>query len=308
MKYYLAPMEGLTTYVFRNAYHRHFTPVDKYFTPFIVPHTKKDFNARERKELDAEHNAGKYVVPQILTNNSEDFVRTSGFLRDLGYQEVNLNLGCPSKTVVSKKRGAGFLEDPDCLDRFLEEVFTGRSDMRISIKTRLGMESPEEFEDILEVYNRYPLCELIIHPRVQKDYYKNPVNRAAFAEYAADSRNSVCYNGDLFTESDIRHFREEFPQVECVMLGRGILSNPALLSGEKPTKEQLMAFHGEILEGYQEICSGDRTTLFKLKEFWSYLISCFPEEKQKKLSKKIRKCEKLEIYRNVVAEVFAQYH
>ena len=202
MKYYLAPMEGLTTFVFRNAYHHYFHPMDKYFTPFIVPHILKDFDARERKELDPEHNRGKHVVPQILTNNSEDFIRTAKALQEMGYEEVNLNLGCPSKTVVSKGRGSGFLQEPKALNQFLKEVFAGL-DMKVSIKTRLGMEFPVEFEELLEIYNQYPLEELIVHPRVQKDYYKNTPNMEMFALAAQQSKNPLCYNGDMFTMEDI---------------------------------------------------------------------------------------------------------
>ena len=149
--------------------------MDKYFTPFIVPHTQKGMSEREWSELNPENNAGMYVVPRILTNNAADFVKTAKMLSEYGYPEVNLNLGCPSKTVVSKGRGSGFLDDSVKLDLFFDEVFqkTGVNDIKVSVKTRIGLESPLEFEDILKVYEKYPLEELIIHPRLQIDYYKN---------------------------------------------------------------------------------------------------------------------------------------
>ena len=137
MKYYLAPLEGITTYVYRNAYQKHFGQMDKYFTPFIVPHKEKRFNTRELKELSIDHNDGLQVVPQLLTNNASDFLKTSEEIRAMGYEEINLNLGCPSKTVVSKKKGSGFLAFPDELDRFLDEIFS-KSQGAISIKTRIG--------------------------------------------------------------------------------------------------------------------------------------------------------------------------
>ena len=149
MKYYLAPMEGITTYVFRHAYHKVYRPMDKYFTPFIVPHTQKGMSAHEWSELNPENNAGMHVVPQVLTNNAADFVKTAKMLYDYGYTEVNLNLGCPSKTVVSKGRGSGFLDDPGVLDRFFDDVFM-KIDKKVSVKTRIGLESPLEFEDILK--------------------------------------------------------------------------------------------------------------------------------------------------------------
>ena len=181
MKLYLAPLEGITGWIFRRALHECFGGFDKYFVPFIRPNQMGHFSAREKKDILPDHNEGMYTVPQILTNRPEDFIRTAAKLKEYGYGEINLNLGCPSKTVVTKGRGAGFLAYPDRLDDFLYEVFQ-KCDIRISVKTRLGMEEPEEFGPILEIYNKYPLEELIIHPRVQKDFYKNTPNMEAFAE------------------------------------------------------------------------------------------------------------------------------
>ena len=172
MKIYLAPLEGVTGYTYRRALQECFGGFDKYFIPFILPNQKGHLSTREKKDIAPENNQGMQAVPQILTKNAEDFIRTVETLKEYGYEEVNLNLGCPSKTVVTRGRGAGFLDRPDELDRFLDEIFR-KCDVRISIKTRLGMEEEWEFEDLLKIYNKYPLEELIIHPRLQKDYYKN---------------------------------------------------------------------------------------------------------------------------------------
>ena len=172
MKYYFAPMEGITGYIYRNVHHRFFPGMDKYFSPFISPGTKKTMTPKELRDILPENNQDYTLIPQILTNRSGDFLRLCRDLKEYGYKEVNLNLGCPSGTVVAKKKGAGFLEYPNELDRFLEEIFAG-TDLKISIKTRIGKDDPEEFEKLLEIYNKYPLEELIIHPRVQTDYYKN---------------------------------------------------------------------------------------------------------------------------------------
>ena len=172
MNLYLAPLEGITGHIYRNALHQCFDGFDKYFIPFISPNQKGHFSTREKKDVMPEHNQGMYAVPQILTNNVEDFLCTAKKLGDYGYKEVNLNLGCPSRTGVTKGRGAGFLDEPQKLDRFLDKVFE-ECNLEISIKTRIGMEDPEEFETILPIYNKYPLKELIIHPRVQKEFYKN---------------------------------------------------------------------------------------------------------------------------------------
>lgn len=305
MKYYMAPLEGVTTYVFRNAYHTHFQTMDKYFTPFIVPHKDKRFSTREQKELSREHNYGLYVVPQLLTNHAEDFLITANkIVEEFGYQEINLNLGCPSGTVVAKKKGSGFLAFPEELDRFLDGIFS-KATFDISIKTRIGKEEHEEFERILEIYNKYPLKELIIHPRVQTDFYRNLPNWDVFEMACKNTSHPICYNGDIFTTENYHTFSKRFPTVECVMLGRGVVANPGLvneISGKASvTNEQFRAFHDMIYEEYQRISSGERNTLFKMKELWSYWSKSFRE--CEKLLKKIKKAEQLKKYEQAVEEI-----
>lgn len=315
-KYYLAPLEGITTCIFRNAYHRCFYPMDKYFTPFLVPHSKKGFSAKEKREILPENNEGLYLVPQIMSNHAGECLKTIGKLREYGYKEVNLNMGCPSKTVVSKGRGSGFLAFPEELDRFLDEVFegVGNTDVKISIKTRLGRDEPEEFFRILEIYNQYPLEELIIHPRVQKDFYKNKPNLEMFAYGADNSKSLVCYNGDIFDIEKYEGIRRRFPDVRLFMLGRGILENPDLLGqirrGERIQKEdeesftdvkKLKQFHDRLYEDYRTLGIGDKNVLFKMKEIWCYLGKSFAGNE--KTLKKIRKAERLEKYEAAVGEL-----
>ena len=186
MRRYAAPMEGITGYVYRNAHHRVFGGVDRYFTPFLSPGKKRGLRSRELNDVLPEHNEGVPVVPQILTNDWEDFLHTAEILREFGYEEVNLNLGCPSGTVAAKKRGAGFLGYPEELDLFLGRIFDG-TDMGISVKTRIGVERPEEFERLLAIYRKYPLRELIVHPRVLRDGYANTPDLPAFLQALEDS-------------------------------------------------------------------------------------------------------------------------
>ena len=303
-RYYLAPLEGITTHIYRRAYHACFHPMNKYFTPFLVPHTKRGFNTRELNDILPENNEGMRLVPQILTNDAKGFLQTVEKLEDYGYEEVNLNLGCPSKTVVSKNRGSGFLAMPDELDRFLDEIYSG-TQVRISIKTRIGKHSPDEFGRLLEIYNQYPVEELIIHPRLQQDFYKNTPNLEVFAEAVRESRNPLCYNGVIFSVTDRDRIKERFPEVKTYMMGRGILVNPGLageLAGEEPADwDRIRRFHDQIYEDYQRISMGDKNVLFKMKELWCYLGHHFPGcEKQ---LKKIRKAERLDRYEAAVAEI-----
>ena len=306
MKYYLAPLEGITTYIYRRAYHKHFAPMDKYFTPFLVPHTKKGFSMKEKNDVMPEHSPGMNLVPQIMSNQAESFLHTVEKLKVYGYEEVNLNLGCPSKTVVSKGRGSGFLADPDGLDRFLDEIFK-KCDVKISIKTRIGKDDPEEFARLLDIYNQYPVEELIIHPRVQKDFYKNIPNLEIFGEALAISKNSVCYNGDIFSTDDFKRIHAQFPNVECFMMGRGILADPSLAreirGGKAADQLDIRRFHDLLYHTYREEVSGDRNVLFKMKEIWFYLAPMFADSK--KYAKKIKKSERCVAYESAVNELFA---
>lgn len=305
MRLYLAPLEGITGWIFRSALYKCFGGFDKYFVPFIRPNQMGHFSAREKKDILPAHNEGMYTVPQILTNKPEDFIRTAAKLKEYGYEEINLNLGCPSRTVVTKGRGSGFLAYPDRLDAFLDEIFE-KCDIRISVKTRLGMEEPEEFYDLMEIYNKYPMEELIIHPRVQKDFYKNTANLELFSEILPESRNPVCYNGDIFTPDDYERFVNLQPSVERIMTGRGVLADPALAhrirGGSAAGKEELRRFHELLYAGYCEEMSGDRTILYKMKELWTYLAPRFTN--YKKYAKKIKKAEKCAVYEKVVEELF----
>ena len=305
MRLYLAPLEGITGWIFRNAVNQCFGGFDKYFVPFIRPNQMGHLSAREKKDILPEHNRNMYTVPQILTNRADDFIRTAKKLEEYGYSEVNLNLGCPSRTVVTKGRGAGFLAYPDRLDGFLEEIFEA-CDGKISIKTRLGMDDPEEFGRLLEIYNKYPVYELIVHPRVQKDFYRNTPDRAMFREILSESRIPVCYNGDIFTPDDYQEFIAEFPDVQRVMTGRGVLADPALgrriRGGKGADKEELRRFHDMLYRGYCEEMSGDRTILYKMKELWTYLAPAFTNSK--KYAKKIKKAEKCAVYESIIDELF----
>ncbi len=305
MKSYFAPMEGITTYNYRKAHHSFFPGVDKYFTPFIAPGRNKLFTSREKNDILPEHNPEFYLVPQILTNQPEDFLKVAEKLKDYGYKELNLNLGCPSGTVVTKGKGSGFLAYPKELNLFLAEIFehyTGK----LSIKTRIGIDSPEEFDAILDIYNQYPLEELIIHPRVQKDFYRNTPNRQIFADALQKSKNPVCYNGDIFTVEDYEAFVSEFGEDIPLMFGRGLIANPDLVGHivgiNRLNNQILKEFHDTIYDGYEQIMSGERDVLFKMKELWFYMIHLFPEAE--KYGKQIKKAQKGSDYKAVVTSLF----
>lgn len=307
MNFYYAPLEGVTGYIYRNAYHRFFSPMDKYFAPFIVSNQQEGFKTRGLQDILPGNNIGVKLVPQILSNNAKDFIHTSKKIKEFGYKEINLNLGCPSGTVVAKYKGAGFLAKPEELDKFLEEIYSaGVTD--ISIKTRLGKEEPDEFYPLIEIFNKYPVKELIIHPRIQKDYYKNTPRLEFFKAALELSKNPVCYNGDINTMADYETLIHRFPKIDTVMIGRGLIRNPYLvheLKGNKElSKEVLKEFHDTIYAAYKQVISGDRNVLFKMKEIWIFMIDLFTDNT--KYFKKIKKSERANDYEEAVAALFRE--
>ncbi|MBE5875539.1 MAG: tRNA-dihydrouridine synthase family protein [Lachnospiraceae bacterium] len=305
MNFELAPLEGVTTHIFRNAFVRHFGGVDTYYAPFVSPHQDKTLNSKERRDLLPENNEGIHLIPQILTASVDDFLSTAKDIEAMGYTEVNLNAGCPSGTVTSKSKGAGMLIDPQKLERFLDGIFE-KCTMKISVKTRIGFDSPKEWEDIQKVYEKFPIEELIIHPRVRQDFYKNKPNRETFAQAFATTDMKLSYNGDIFLQQDIEALQQQFPTLENCMIGRGLLINPALLLEYKKErtldKATLQSFHDEIYENYRIMMGEDRNAMFRMKELWFYMIKSFKDAD--KYAKAIRKADKSAPYEAAVRAVF----
>ncbi len=376
MLYYAAPMEGITTYIYRRAHARFYGGIDKYFTPFIAG---KKMTTRETRDVLPENNEGVVLVPQILTNKAGDFLEIARRLAAYGYDTVNLNLGCPSGTVAARKRGAGFLSEPEALDAFLYEIYE-KCPLKISVKTRLGISDPDEWDRLLSVYAKYPLQELIIHTRLLQEFYTGATHpeayalaarrlRAADREQTWSAGTPLCYNGDILSAESLANIQARVaaciddpdscdrygrndendsrgetdatfahpPVIDRVMIGRGLLRNPALATqlrtasltaadltaqsqAHSKNTEILRAFHDEILDGYREIMSGDLPVLFKMKDLWTYMIMNFtpsdpshsPEEPDPdrqsvaKYLKKIRKAERIPEYLIAVDTLFRE--
>ena len=208
----------------------------------------------------------------------------------MGHDEVNLNLGCPAGTVTAKGKGSGMLRDPAKVDAFLDGVFS-RAEGPVSVKTRLGVTRPEEFDAILDIYNRYPICELTIHPRVMRQLYRGEADRAAFAKYLPRCRMPVCYNGDITTPAQLKALEAEFPNLSGIMVGRGIIADPALLrqavGGAPASKEELRGYLDELYHGYTEAFGMASCAVSRMKAHWHYLIYRF--EGAEALEKQLRK-------------------
>jgi len=329
-----APMEGITTYLFRNAFAAYYKGVDTFYSPFL---SNEGMSHKEKMDICPENNQNITLIPQVLTNRPEVFLSLANQLKDMGYSEVNLNLGCPSGTVVAKNKGAGCLKDLAALERFLAEIFE-KSPVDISVKTRIGLQDLTEWNAILQLYQKFPIKELTIHPRLQKEFYRGTVHRESYALAAKEYSRPLCYNGDIVTPESYLALMEQFPDISHIMIGRRLLQDPTLaekihgitctspadtdsptsLPGNnltpmneqsfgKPSSADLQRFrdfHDEILENYVDYMSGDTPVLFKMKELWIYFSAYAPlSDKEKKV---LRKCSSVREYKLLMQNHFRE--
>ena len=309
MRFEFAPLEGITDDLFRRLHHQCFPGVDRYFTPFLSPATGKVFSHRELREVLPENNPGVTLVPQLLTNQARQFLDGAEILKQMGYREVNLNLGCPSGTVTAKGKGAGLLLPArrEQLEAFLTEIFSA-CDLEISIKTRLGWENPEEFSELLRLFERFPVKNLILHPRVREDLYRHPVRLAEYARAAAQTTIPLTLSGGIAVPSDFDRVMERIPAPEAVMLGRGLVADPGLVGklrgGDGTDRETLTAFLGELFQETASRLGSPRSTMFRMKELWRYLILLFDD--REKLWKALRKSTSLTEYQAVTTRILRE--
>lgn len=295
MQYYAAPMEGLTDRAWRQAHQKYFGAAGapaRYYAPFLSPPENRVLIRKKMAELDAQANAGVPVVPQILAKDGALAAWFALELRRLGYAEINLNFGCPSGTVTAKGKGAGMLRDLQKLDNFLYEIFAQAGGL-ISVKTRLGVQSAEEFAAILEVYNRYPICELTIHPRVMRQLYRGQADLAAFERALPECKMPVCYNGDMTAPGQLAALGAAHPQLHAAMVGRGLIADPALLrraaGGAAASRKELRGYLDELYHGYTELFGSAQCAISRMKAHWVYLSERFEgAEKPYKQLKKLR--------------------
>lgn len=300
MKLYFAPLEGITTYTYRNLHNEMFGMCDAYFAPFISPTDNEKLSTKNMRGILPLNNTVNLKV-QCLANSATAFVEFSKKVIEYGYDEVNLNLGCPSGTVVKKNKGSGALKDLEKLDDFLCYIFSN-SDLRISVKTRTGYYSHSEFKEILDIYNKYPIHELIIHPRIREEYYSGKPNMDSFSLAYSMNKGNIIYNGDIESVDDYNNIIVSYPEIKGVMIGRGAIKNPAIFreikGGKKISTDELIKFSNELEKRYLIVLQSETYTLQKLKEIWSHSIKNF--ENQDKILKAINKSKKLSELNNAV--------
>ncbi|MDA8161179.1 MAG: tRNA-dihydrouridine synthase family protein [Desulfobacteraceae bacterium] len=312
MRIILAPVMGITDHLYRTAFARHFTGVEGAMAPFVSSVRARSVRPGYLKDLLPAHNQLLPLVPQILSNDPDDFLFLARLIRDLGYPVVNWNLGCPSPTVVNKRRGSGLLPFPDDIRRFLDLVTAGLPAGALSIKLRLGLNQADEIEALWPALNSYPLAQVIVHPRLGRQLYAGQVDLAAFDRCQAHCRHHLVYNGDIRTGEDFQDRRRRFPGIESWMLGRGLLSDP-FLAAELQTFHNpslkchrdiaiVKQFHAELYEGYRRVLSGPAHLLDRMKGHWQYLAENFVHPDQTR--KTIHKTKTTDHYLDAVRRLF----
>ena len=308
LDYLYAPMEGITLSRFRQIHHEMFPGVSEYYTPFIAPDSNGGFKAKFLRELTAD--CGQVtVVPQLLVNNAEAFCQTADRLFELGFREINLNVGCPSGTVFSKHKGAGMLRDLSSLDSILDQImnYAEKTGCCISVKTRMGVHSTEEFPAILEIYEKYPIKKLIVHARCRDDFYQGRADLAGFAEAAAECCLPLVYNGDIASEKDLVSLQQAAPTVGSVMIGRAAVANPALFrilqGGGQLTLTELRTFHDRLTEAWLEDGLSPIFMVERMKTLWAYMQALFPDNRRE--VKAIMKSRTMDSYRSAVSSLLS---
>lgn len=307
---YLAPIRGVTDASFRRIFHRHFPWSDAAIAPFINPQGYTNIKEKHLADLLPRVTEGLSVIPQVINNNADDFLHLAKRLEDEGYDHINWNLGCPAPTIALKKRGSGLLPYREIILRILDEVIPALN-ARVSIKTRLGYQKTDELATLLPELERYPLAEIIIHPRTGRQMYTGSVHLDSFATCLPLTGHTVVYNGDICSADDVAFIAGKFPAIKRWMLGRGALAFPYLpgeIKGLHFTREEklagIRAFHDELYEDLSQRLSGQSHLLSKLKQLWGYLIESFAGHD--KARKKILKASSLSAYNRITEELFAK--
>lgn len=304
----LGPFQGITDAPFRNVFKRHFGGIDKFYTPFFTGIQKDHAKNLQVEEIDPTCNDVETLTPQILSTDAEEILRFAAQCKALGYKEINLNMGCPFPRVANKKRGSGLLPYPEKVDAMLSAIFK-HLDLKFSIKCRLGYFDPNEIIPIIDIFNQYPLSELVIHPRIGKQLYKGEADVKRFAELMPLIKAPLVYNGDIVSVESFEKIREQVQPVNEFMLGRGLLANPFLAEEIKGKNDRtVVRLHAYVVDLYEDRlrhAGGSPKVLGRMKELWSYLMYSFDEPQD--IWRKIKKINALKEYEEAVETVFREH-
>ena len=312
LKIYQAPLQGHTDFTFRHVFSEVFGGIDKYFIPYLSYGKGRELKKSALKEVFPENNLAQPVVPQVLFSDVEELFDLVTVLVNFGYQEINLNLGCPYPMATNKGRGAAWLSKPDVLKNTLQELYAKGFPVKYSVKMRAGMKNDQEAKAVFEVLNQFQLEEIIFHARTADQMYEGKAEKQWFTEALLAVKHPLVYNGDIFSVADFQELKVILPVQNSFMLGRGLLMNPSLpltLKGETPENRELKLkmkeFHDGILQAYSARLDGAGHILMKMNQFWSYFSESF--ENPHKVMKLVKKSGNMLKYNAAVVEIFRNY-
>lgn len=305
MEIHFAPLQGYTDYVFRNAHSHVYGNIARYYSPFVRLESGDMFRNKDLRDIDPSNNDSSVFVPQFLAGSSDEACKIIDMLRERDYTRADINMGCPFPLVTRRRKGAGILPFPDMV-RELLSVTERYPEMDFSVKMRIGMEDADECLRLADIINGARISHVTVHPRLGRQQYKGVPDMDAFARFASVCTKPLIYNGDIHTVEDIVRIGTEFPSLKGVMIGRGMLANPALAleyhSGEILSDEcrrvLLARFHDEIFAEQSGRLQGDTQLLSHLQPLWEYL---YPEL-DRKLRKRILRASKVDAYLGAVRE------
>ena len=309
---YQAPLQGFTDFTFRKVLSEVFGGIDKYFIPYLSYGKGREIKKSQLREVFPENNTDLPVVPQVLFADKQELFDLISLLVEFNYKEINLNMGCPYPMATNKGRGAAWLEKPEALNEILQQLFAKEFPAKFSVKMRAGMTKDQDFRATLNVLNRFPLEEVIFHPRTASQMYSGKANPVLFADALSLVKHPLVYNGDLFSETDLQAVKTIVPQQNSFMIGRGLLINPSLalqLKGEifeaKELRKKKKEFHDQLLDAYSSRLEGSGHILMKMNQFWSYFSESF--ENPHKTMKLVKKSGSLLKYNAAVVEIFRNF-
>ena len=303
----LAPILGITDHIFRNIYNKHFSGFDYAIAPYIISNKKNEYKKSLLDRVRFENNNLK-TIPQILSNDAEQFINLAKIFADMGHDEINWNIACPYPRAIKKNLGSALLEKSDLINEILEKINDEKLNLNISIKLRLGLKSKEDIFNVIPVLNNYPLKTVTIHPRTASQMYKGSVDLDILHKITEKLNHEIIYSGDIKKVSDLKKFENNFPKISTIMIGRGILINPLLIDemndiqySNDERRNKLINYHKELLETYSNYFSGDSHLLTRMKEIWFYQSEFF--ENSNKLKKSIKKCKTLDSFENEISNI-----
>ena len=283
-----SPLQSFTDFRFRNSFHKYFGGIDTFYSPYIRLNGKFVIKPAYERDILLKNNNTLEVIPQIMTNDAEEFLFVAKYVQQFGYKELNWNLGCPYPMVINRGMGSGLICQPEKIDHILDRVHS-ESDITVSMKMRMGYENSNEIHDVFPILEKYPIKNIAIHARIGKQLYKGGVDLEAFQRCVNSTNHKLYYNGDITTVSRYREMSERFPTIDHWMIGRGLIADPFLPA--------------MIKANTLESLSGAKHVLLKMLGYWEYFSSTF--ENPQKTLKKIKKAKSIEAYENAVRAILS---